>query len=375
MATCLEYNDERTQTCNQWEDQGFNACASWNPWLAWICIGWTWVSHVVCVGYTWTTTAVCVVWDTTVTVIDAIVVTLEGIGLGWILNAIAAAVGFIFVIPVLGPIIQWIWNVALTIISAILSIPDIVGYALGIRPQKKLRVCAIILQDSKGNPVAANADVVNALNTAIDIYFRQMNVVIIRSAPFQYSTGFIHPPPADNSWISLRQLGDDQLTACCNACMAGEDLWLKGSSKKIEIIRDCFWGNWRRIVGIGAPVAIFVVRSMESSTVTLSNGTQAIIQTVGCGLGPLTDFIAVAQGAPALGIPNALQSAPNTTAHELGHICSLWHLTGAHDITNLMFSNDNNLADATGAPLAAIGTDLFGWQAQLVRASRHVSYF
>ena len=88
-----------------------------------------------------------------------------------------------------------------------------------------------------------------------------------------------------------------------------------------------------------------------------------------------TSTPSLVQGAPALGIPNALQSAPNTTAHELGHICSLWHLTGAHDITNLMFSNDNNLADATGAPLAAIGTDLFGWQAQLVRASRHVSYF
>jgi hypothetical protein len=375
MATCLEYNEDRTQTCNDWEDQGYNDCSSWNPWFAWICIGWTWVSHVVCVGYTWVTTSVCVLWDTTVTVIDAIGVTLEGIGLGWILNAIAAAIGFIFAIPVIGPIIQWVWNVALTIVSAILSIPDIIGYTLGIRPQKKLRVCAIILVDAKGNPVAANADVVNALNTAIGIYFREMNVVIIRSAPFQYTTGFSHPPPADDSWITQRQLGDDQLTACCDACMAGEDLWLKGSSKKIEIMQDCFWGNWRRILGIGAPVAIFVVRSMESRIVTLADGTQAGSQTVGCGLGPLTDYIVVAQAAPALGIPNALQTSPDTTAHELGHICSLWHLTAASDITNLMFANENGLVDATGAPLARVDDRLFGWQAQLVRSSRHVSYF
>lgn len=375
MATCLEYNEERTQTCDEWEDQGYNDCSSWNPWFAWICIGWTWVSHVVCVGYTWVTTAVCVLWDATVTVVDAIIVTLEGIGLGWILNLIAAAIGFIFVIPVIGPIIQWIWNVVLTIASAILNIPDIIGYAVGIRPQKKLRVCAIILVDSNGTPVATNADVVDALNVAIDIYFREMNVIVIRSAPFQYSTGFVHPPPADESWITLRQLGDDQLIACCNACMAGEDLWLKGSSKKIEIMQDCFWGNWRRITGIGAPVAIFVVQSMESRTVTLSDGTTAIGQTIGCALSVLTDFIVVAQSAPALSITNTFQASPETTAHELGHISTLWHLTDANDITNLMFSNENGLVDATGAPLTNVDTKLFGWQAQLVRASRHVSYF
>ena len=96
MATCLEYNEERTQTCDDWEDQGYNDCASWDPWFAWLCIGWTWVSHLVCVGYTWTTTAVCVLWDTTVTVVDAIIVTLESIGLGWILNLLAALVGFDF---------------------------------------------------------------------------------------------------------------------------------------------------------------------------------------------------------------------------------------------------------------------------------------
>jgi hypothetical protein len=374
MATCLEYNEQRTQTCDEWEDQGYDDCSSWNPWFAWICIGWTWVSHLVCVGYTWTTTAVCVVWDTIVTVVDAIIVTLEGIGVGWFLNLIAAAIGFVFVIPIIGPIIQWAWNVVLTVVWAILSIPDIVGYAVGIRPQKKLRVCAINLVDSTGSPVAANADLVNVLNTAIDIYFREMNVIVIRSAPFQYSTGFIHPPSADDSWITARQLGDDQLIACCNACMAGEDLWLKGSSKKIEIMQDCFWGNWRRIIGMGAPVAIFVVQSMESRTVTLSDGTTAIGQTIGCGLSLLTDFIVVAQSAPALGITNALQASPDTTAHELGHICTLWHLTDANDVTNLMFANENGLLDANGALLAGVDTKLFGWQTQLVRASRHVSY-
>jgi len=114
---------------------------------------------------------------------------------------------------------------------------------------------------------------------------------------------------------------------------------------------------------------------MESRTRTLSNGTAAVSQTIGCGLSLLTDFIVVAQSAPVLGISNAFQTQPETTAHELGHICTLWHLTDANDITNLMFANENGLVDATGAPLATVATNLFGWQAQLVRASRHVSYF
>jgi hypothetical protein len=203
-----------------------------------ICVIWTWVNHWVCVGYTWVTTAVCALWDTTVTIIDVTIVTLEGIGLGWVINAIAAAIEFVFVIPVIGPIIQWISNVVLTVASAILSIPDIFAYLVGIRPQKKLRVCAIILVNSKGNPVAATDNVLNSLNTAIDIYFREMNVIVIRSAPFEYSSGFIHPPPVTKSWIALRQLGGDQLTAYCDRRMAGEDLWLQGSAKKIEVMQD-----------------------------------------------------------------------------------------------------------------------------------------
>jgi len=374
MATCIEYHEERTHECDDWEDQGYDSCSSWNPWIAWLCIGWTWVSHWVCVGWTWVTTSVCVLWDTAVTVVDAVIVTLESIGLGWLLNLLAAIVEIIFVIPIIGPFIQWLWNIVLTAVSAILSVIDIFAYFVGIRPQKKLRVCTVIFADTKGNPVAATADVVNVLNTAIDIYFREMNVAIIRSAPFQYSTGFLQPPRANASWVATQQVSNDQLTACCNECMAGEELLIKGSFRKLLSMLNCYWGNWRRLLGLGSPVAIFVLRNMNTNTVTLTTGGTTTTQTIGCGLGPLTDFVVIAATAPAVGITNALQSNPETLAHELGHISNLWHLTDAQYVINLMFENEKGLVDAIGNPLVRLGTNLFGWQCQIVRMSRHISY-
>src|SRR5687768_9364998 len=234
MATCIEYHEERTQECAEWEDQGYDSCSSWNPWFAWICVGWTWVAYLVCVGWTWVTTAICVAWDTTVTVVDVINITLGGLGLGWLANLAATLIELLFLIPGLGPVLQWIWNIALTVASFLVGLLDSAAYLIGIRPQKKLRVCTVIFADSKGNPVAAADDVVNALNATIDIYFREMNVLVIRSAPFQYSTGFLRPPAADASWITTRQVADDQLTACCNQCMAGEELWLKGTVRRME---------------------------------------------------------------------------------------------------------------------------------------------
>jgi hypothetical protein len=315
-----------------------------------------------------------VAWDTTVTVVDAINITLGGLGLGWLANLAATLIELLFLVPVFGPILQWIWNIALTVSSFLVGLLDAFAYSIGIRPQKKLRVCTVIFADSKGNPVAAADDVVNALNATIDIYFREMNVLVIRSAPFQYSTGFLRPPAADASWITTRQVADDQLTACCNQCMAGEELWLKGSARRKEYMQDCFWGNWRRLMGLGSPVAIFVIRNMESRTITDSDGTMRTVQTGGCGLGPLTDFVTIAATAPAIGIANALQNSPATTAHELGHICNLWHLTAAREVGNLMFANDDGRRDASGRTLVRTGTSLFDWQAMIVRSSRHVSY-
>jgi len=374
MATCLEYAKERTDDCEVWEDQGNTGCSSWSPWFSWICFVFVWISNMVCIAYVWVTTGLCVLWDIVVTIADAIIVTLESILVGWILNLVATFVELIFLIPFLGPALKWVWNVVLTVFNALYGIADAVAYLFGIRPQKKLRVCTIIYVDRKGNAVASDADVLSVLNRAIQIYFREMNVVIVRSAPFQYTTGFLTPPVADASWLSKRIVSDETLTACCNLCMAGEEFGGKGRERQWLLLQDCFWGNWRRLLGLGAPVVIFIIKSMESTTITFANGTKGISQTIGCALGPLTDYITVASSGPAINIPNALQASPDTTAHELGHKNNLWHLKLPGDTVNLMFANEDNLVDSNGIPLSGIDNQLYDWQRVIVRASRHLSY-
>jgi len=99
----------------------------------------------------------------------------------------------------------------------------------------------------------------------------------------------------------------------------------------------CFYGTWRKVVGYGAPITLFVIRSLEEG--------------VARSLGPLTDYVVIG-GSQSIDL--------TTVAHEMGHTCYLWHDT---DNGNLMFGSSPR------------GTSLNWWQTTLVRSSRHVTYF
>jgi hypothetical protein len=395
MATCIEYHEERTQECDDWEDQGYNSCADWNPWFAWLCIAWTWVTHWVCVGWVWITTSVCVAWDIVVTLIDGLIIILEGIGLGYILNGVGAFIELIFSIPYVGRFLRWIWSLAMTLVSAMLSALDIFGYFLGIRPQKKLRVCGIILIDEAGNRVAQVADVLVEINRAIDLYFRETNIRIMKSAPWQFSTGFMRPAEADESWLETYS-PMNPAGMLDTSCAAGhlEDLGVVGSERQLVSLSRCAWGNWRRVLGFGAPVVIFVVRTIGAVAPATPTAGTFIAGTAGCGLGPFADYVTLAATLASVvdsdgdGITdsfgpllpgNPVLNGPNSPivllGHELGHVCNLAHTTDQNDTDNFMFSNDDNLTDANGNPLVPTDDEVYGWQMQLIRMSRHVSYF
>jgi hypothetical protein len=122
------------------------------------------------------------------------------------------------------------------------------------------------------------------------------------------------------------------------------------------MIRHSFWGNGRRLLGYGAPVVAFTVKSIEGS--------------LGCSLGPLTDWVVVQFDDSNRDIPDAELSSDDklgsssgsisTLTHEVGHACNLWHVD---DDSNLMH---------TPPPRQS---HLEVWQRVLVRASRHVTYF
>jgi len=308
------------------------------------------VSNVVCVAWTWITTAVCVVWDVITTIANAVLVTLESI-LGWVLSAIAFIIELIEMIPVLGTLIRWIINGITLIINIIISVGDAFLGLIGIRPEKKLRVCTVILKDENGNSIATPEEVVPLLQLAATIYKRDSNVRLIPSRPFKYDTGFLDADTVDASWITTDSSNSDSDTLDV-PCDPSKEWVLGGTKFQFKSSTLCFFGSWRRVLGYGAPVTCFIIRNVTGDS-------------IGCSLF-ITDYVTVDR--------EAVTTSPRTIGHELGHSSMLWHLCVDDDVTNLMATSGACNPASTTAP-DRINPIINNWQTLLVRASKHVTYF
>lgn len=175
------------------------------------------------------------------------------------------------------------------------------------------------------------------LQAAIEIYRQEANVRIVPAGPFVYTSAFAADGQASVDWIhgtGRGPSGSGVLDVSCDTPAAGEDLSSIGSNFEILASTACFYTNFRRVIGYGAPVVVFVIRTIRGSQ-------------LGCSLGPLSDYVVVEA------------SNPICIAHELGHACNLWHVS----------DNDNLMNPSCGR------RKLGWWQVALVRASRHVTYF
>ena len=91
------------------------------------------------------------------------------------------------------------------------------------------------------------------------------------------------------------------------------------------------------LIGYGAPITVFSVRSISSHS--------------GCALGAATDYVTLEA--------RMLKGSRRLLVHEVAHACGLWHT-----------QRPNNLMIPKGP-----GEELVGWQAAILRTSRHVTYF
>jgi hypothetical protein len=277
MATCIEWAEERVEECNEWRDEGHNECSDWDKdccdwwpcsWgcklITWICVGWYWVASWVCVGWTVITTVVCVVWDVVTIVVNAILVTLESI-LDWVLDALAFIIELLEMIPILGTLIRWIINIITFIIWTIVSLVDFVLGLIGIRPEKILRVCTVILRDQKGNAVATPQYAVALLQLAANVYKRDANVRIVNLKPFNYSSGFGGAEQVTEDWVTTESGSSDAdlLDIPCGGGGAGADWWLVGTQLQFKSSTHCFFGAWRRVLGYGAGFGAFRSKCIE----------------------------------------------------------------------------------------------------------------
>jgi hypothetical protein len=372
MPKCIAWGEERSEECSQTEDRGRNECAQsrdegyrdccdWWPcdWAckAWtwvsniVCIAWNWISNVVCVAWTWVTTAICVFWDVISTVVNAILVTIESI-VGWVLSAVAFLVELVFAIPIIGALLRWVWNSVTHIIYIVFSFWDTVFGLIGIRPEKKLRICTIILKDESGDPISNIEFARTLLQLAVDVYKRDANVRILPLRPFKYSTGFDNAETVDESWVIFDNWTSDSdlLDIPCNA---GSDWLLTGSGLQFRSSTLCFSSaSWRRVLGYGAPITCFIIRSVGGD--------------LGCDLW-VTDYITIQnQTLPFM--------SPRTIGHELGHACNLFHTCVDNDNQNIMATTGSCDPTSSTNP-DRINPRISNLQAIAIRMSKHVTYF
>jgi hypothetical protein len=285
--------------------------------------------------------------DIVTTVTNAISTTVETI-FGFLVNVGVFIADQFLAIPIVGRFINELINLVQTIVFGLSSaIVDLVLAMVGSAPEKQLRLLIIIQRDESGNPVAAMPSVLAALEFAIVTFKQQANVRLVPVGPFQYTSKFADTPAATTAFVTTESDNSDATTLDVNCDLAGwgDDFMEAGSQFEKKMSWDGFWGNTRRIVGYGAPVCVFAVRSFKPG----EDGRP----DVGCSMGPLSNYVTVNfndSGDPTF----------STMAHELGHACSLFHVS---DSTNLMIHNEPH------------PSFLDSGQVFLLRTSRHVTFF
>lgn len=211
------------------------------------------------------------------------------------------------------------FNILKEVLNRVIKLPELLLTLLGFRPTKRLRLRVVILRDEKGLPLARNEDVLPAYQEAQRILGRMAGVAVepdewpVVTAPHGAPKAALDVRCTDGAWRD--DLGE------CGAFF--RDLMAKTTAGTL--------------IGYGAPITVFIVRSMSTHN--------------GCSLGAATDYVTVEA--------KTLKSTRRLLAHEVGHACGLWHS-----------KNPANLMTPKGP-----GEELAGWQAAILRTSRHVTFF
>lgn len=243
-------------------------------------------------------------------------------GLAPVLSAPALLPASLFLLPGAGAPVKWLWNLALTLTWGLLSLPELILGALGVLPEKVLRVVVVV-------PLAQGESLDRPALEA------QLHAGLDAAAAALHQAARVRLEPAGERWVLLKtstlaptlgQLG-------CNQQALREDLGRVGSALERLALEAAYPSLFRRLLGLGAPIVVFAVPPLRGF--------------LGCSLGPLTDYVTIDR------------SDPSCLAHELGHACNLPH---HRTPGNLMH------------PHGCRAPRLERWQALLLRISRHVSW-
>ncbi len=288
----------RERECNWW----CLCCNKWFCWLEWILVKIIrWV--VVTIGK-WVVRIVC----------ESVNIVLDTIG--FIINLILS-------IPVIGGIIRTILNWLTELIWRLVGLLDFLASLMGIRFRKKMYV-GVVVPSVDGKQIVSDELIMRQVNAAVSFYDSTCNIRVIFTGICKTS---IKPP-------------DGGLILDCNAGGFFSDWWLAGSYFEFATATCKFLDSFRRIIGLGAEIVVFIVRDVRPDN------------TNGCSFSSTHNYVV---------IEAKRNDSEFVASHEIGHACWL-----PHD------SDTNNLMNGITPSSNPVLTNL---QISVVRWSKHCVYF
>ena len=259
------------------------------------------------------------------------------------MNALALPVNMLFSLPVIGLILHLLLRLLQQWVMVLGAPVDMILCRCGIMPEKRLRLRIVVLRDEDGVPVCDRVAIIRQLAWAISFFKRHANIALVPIRPCVY--GGIHRGSRD--WGEYICVDNNRSATELLDCRYSS-FTLRGRARRSynrKVCSNCFWGNWRRLSGFGAPVCVFAIRRMSNDRAGLCP-----MLIADCAL---VVFNARTEGRLCLW----------TLAHEIGHTCGLRHSGERQNIMSAIL-----LADSpdTGLSLGQIIE---------LRISPHVSYF
>ncbi|MBO9563669.1 MAG: hypothetical protein J7621_12885 [Niastella sp.] len=239
----------------------------------------------------------------------------------FVVDVAAFLVGLALSIPILGGIFRTVLNFLMEVVWRAGSVFDLASGLLGLRIRKKMYF-GLVIAAHDGIPITTQAAIQPQIDAAIEHYNRLCNINLIFTGTCNTSI----PPPGD------------PFTYVCNAEGFFRDWWIDGSFYQLASDTCKFEDGWKRVVGYGAEIIVFVVDDVLPDP------------SDGCGMTFSVNYILTEAG-----------TADNIIAHEIGHACWLYHHTG--DTNNLMSPN-----------VLSVPQTLTNWQVSVIRSSRHCVY-
>jgi hypothetical protein len=223
-------------------------------------------------------------------------------------------------------VVRIVVRIVVTVVMAVVNIFDLLLGFLN-WPKKKLTLYVLVLSKlSATDKKLAIADLDASIAEAKRILKARFNVELR-----PYSAEYVE-------WFDGTAPTEALNPSCCGADHFGQEFLTAG-----EFYADHLAG-WVGIpISMRFPITVFIVDSVECRE--------------GCSNGPLADYVVVQRGSlnkPGEPFPFSLMM------HEMGHACSLWHSRGK---SNIMYGPKER------------GDGVKGFQKNLLRSSRHVTYW